>query len=110
MSGFASDPAVRDIVVRFCRQHALSEREGQVLGHAATGRSTKEIAWALQCSASAVQTYWGRIIKKTAYGCRAEVLAGLLQESTRTKPAENRENWENQGNGENRENSETEEW
>ena len=71
------------VVCRFCRRYALSERETAVVAQAAEGRSTKEVASVLHCSESSVQTYWRRIVKKTKYASRAEVLAALLRDSVR---------------------------
>ena len=73
---------VSPVIAKFARHHALSERESQVLAHAAEGRSAKEIADSLHCSQSTVQTYWVRIVRKTRCACRAQVMAGLLKLAT----------------------------
>jgi DNA-binding CsgD family transcriptional regulator len=69
-----------DAIARFARDHALSEREYEVLRSACQGRASKETAYLMKCSRHTVDEYWSRIFRKT--GCRSQiaVLATILRQ------------------------------
>lgn len=59
--------------------NALSEREEQVLLHATTGLTDKEIARKLGISTATVLTYWMRIRNKLGGSNRAELVASAVR-------------------------------
>jgi DNA-binding CsgD family transcriptional regulator len=69
-----------DAVVReFSVKNRLSPREETVVRAAADGRDRKSSAALLGCSAGTVDTYWGRIFKKTGCRSQTEVFAKVVQ-------------------------------
>jgi DNA-binding CsgD family transcriptional regulator len=68
--------AVLDTIAR---DLALSPRELVVLTAASRGRSTKEIAFALQLSTKTVEHYWERMFKKLHCGSKVEAMALLFR-------------------------------
>jgi DNA-binding NarL/FixJ family response regulator len=68
-------------VARFQEDHALSEREAEIVALAAQGADNKEIAQSLECGIKTVQTHWMRIYDKTGHCSVQEVMAALLRMS-----------------------------
>jgi two-component system response regulator FixJ len=69
----SSDSSAREAEAR-ARYGALTERERQVMGWVAAGRSNKDIARALGISHRTVEIHRGRVMRKMAAGTAAELV------------------------------------
>jgi DNA-binding NarL/FixJ family response regulator len=68
------------------RDLGLSRRELDVLAATCRGRTTKEIAFALQLSTKTVEHYWERMFKKLHCGSKVEAMALLFRRSCSIVP------------------------
>ncbi|MBI5507208.1 MAG: response regulator transcription factor [Deltaproteobacteria bacterium] len=63
----------------FCRQHALSPRETQLLTLALAGFDNAELATRLGCRPGTIKTYWRRLLAKTHCASQRHVIAAVAQ-------------------------------
>jgi DNA-binding CsgD family transcriptional regulator len=67
------------IAAAVARDFGLTKREREVLRHAARGRSTKEIAFAMGVSAGDIGYFWRRIFARLGCDSQLRVMALLLR-------------------------------
>jgi two-component system, NarL family, invasion response regulator UvrY len=61
------------------RHERLSEREFEIMGLIASGKSTRLIAESLGLAETTVSTYRGRILEKMGFACNAEIIRYAIE-------------------------------
>jgi two-component system response regulator FixJ len=67
------------VAAAVAEEFGLSKRERQVLRHAASGRSIKEIAFQVGVSSRDIEYFWRRIFAKLGCNSQLRVMALLLR-------------------------------
>src|SRR6478672_12500744 len=72
------------VAAAVAEEFGLTKRERQVLRHAASGRSIKEIAFQVGVSSRAIEYFWRRIFAKLGCNSQLRVMALLLRRAYAT--------------------------
>jgi DNA-binding CsgD family transcriptional regulator len=67
------------VAAAVAREFGLTKREGQVLRHAAGGKSIKEIAFSVGVTARDIEYFWRRIFAKLRCESQLRVMSLLLR-------------------------------